>query len=115
MASMGSSGVGKLRQDTVAGGGVTVLVHRLDADMGCASSEMCAQTFANLVSSTPQAHRIDEAVGSAIRKFGFGKADAQPIIAVVVEYHIARQLLAAEGTRLRRIGFERNLLLGDQP
>ena len=77
--------------------------------------EMRAQALAHLGGVAPQHHRVDEPVGSAVRQFSFGKADAQPVVAVIVEHHVARQLLPPERARLRRIGFQRNLLLGDQP
>ena len=81
-----------------------------------APAAKCARKPSRTLSAVPHRHhRIDEAVRSAVRQFSLGKADAQPVVAVVVEHHVARQLLAAQRAGLGRIGFERNLLLGDQP
>ena len=77
--------------------------------------EMRAQALLHLVGVAPQHHRVDEPVGAAVRQLRLGEADAQPVVAVIVEHHVARQLLAPERARLRRIGFQRNLLLGHQP
>jgi len=54
-------------------------------------------------------------VAAAVGKLILGEALAQPAIAVVRQRHVARQFLAPERPRFRRIGLDRYFLLHRKP
>src|ERR1700679_3471210 len=87
---------------------------RLNADVIGAGFEMRPQAASDRCGVTPEHHRIDELVGTAIGKIGFCEADAQPVVAVVGHSHIAMQLMPAESASRSGVRLEANLLLDGQ-
>ena len=80
-----------------------------------AGGKVRTQAALDRVGIAPQDHRIDEPVATAVGELSLGKALAQPAVAVVRQRHVARQFLAPERPRLRRIGLKRYLLLHREP
>src|SRR6478672_9309675 len=74
-----------------------------------------SQAAPDCVGIAPQDHRIDEPVAAAIGQLILGEALAQPTVAVVRQRHVARQFLAPERPRFRRIGLNRYFLLHCKP
>src|SRR5690348_18128497 len=82
--------------------------------MSGAGLEVAAQAAPYRLGVAPQAHRVDEPVAAAVGQVGLAEALAQPVVAVVLQHHVARQLLAAEGAGLGGVGLDRHLLLDRQ-
>ena len=79
-----------------------------------ARSQMRPQAAGNRRRIAPEYHRIDEPVRTAIGEVGFCEAQAQPVVPIVGQGHIAMQLSPGEAARRARVSLKANLLLDRQ-
>ncbi len=109
------SGIRQRLQRRVTSGEIAVRVDRLEADMRGARVEMRVQLALDRRGVAPGDHRVDEPVVAAIGELGLGEADAEPVVAIIGQAHVARQLLAAERAGFRGVGLQADLLLDGEP